>query len=547
MSFSRWYPVSNQYYDPAIQPTKPMMSLQKNESQFKRVPKGRYETTYRREYLNFQQKYYKPTEKVNKASLNNYTVLPPISHSQGNSGSNQDLSNSLTRVNSIDHIIRQAPSLESAENYGAPVQANDQSTMEMNQQMMNTPRNVNKTNFLPREPLELSSSEENSLAQDVTRELSNFSGDQLKSFYSELVTYDPNVTGYVHHMYITLSAMRNKLPLNDSLMRFLMSKFVSRSKDPDHVNYEELVKYLARCIGQKQQAPQVAQYYQKNNSYGAQQVQNSYGENIDSTRLDPSYDPDEQAILHLMHENMKDWNKSVKLDTDKLRKEFYEIDYMKKFVLNQKQIEDVLYRNRIPIQRSLIYQITEKYCKVSTGLYNWPKFIDFLERTDRLHNKAQQAQRPQQYSNNQAQYGVREDDKEVYSSENKYRTNQLESLRRKVTEEERLEEIERQIYNLQSLKHETQQRIDSRLDDVVRGESWFTRFMRLANAMYSHRVNAGIEFALPKDEARELVNAYNTVYDLKVPDYTIEEGLHKCTKKGNVIIDDLLKVLSKLK
>lgn len=38
---------------------------------------------------------------------------------------------------------------------------------------------------------------------------------------------------------------------------------------------------------------------------------------------------------------------------------------------------------------------------------------------------------------------------------------------------------------------ETQQRIESRLDDVVRGESWFTRFMRLANAMYSHRVNNG--------------------------------------------------------
>lgn len=34
-------------------------------------------------------------------------------------------------------------------------------------------------------------------------------------------------------------------------------------------------------------------------------------------------------------------------------------------------------------------------------------------------------------------------------------------------------------------------RIDSRLGDVAQGESWFTRFMRLANAMYSHRVNAG--------------------------------------------------------
>ena len=40
--------------DPAIQPTKPIANLQaKDENQFRKVPKGRYDTTYRREYLNF--------------------------------------------------------------------------------------------------------------------------------------------------------------------------------------------------------------------------------------------------------------------------------------------------------------------------------------------------------------------------------------------------------------------------------------------------------------------------------------------------------------
>ena len=38
---------------------------------------------------------------------------------------------------------------------------------------------------------------------------------------------------------------------------------------------------------------------------------------------------------------------------------------------------------------------------------------------------------------------------------------------------------------------ETTQRLESRMDDIVKGENWFTRFMRLANAMYSHRVNSG--------------------------------------------------------
>ena len=30
-----------------------------------------------------------------------------------------------------------------------------------------------------------------------------------------------------------------------------MCKFVSPSQDPGHVNYEEMIKYLAKCIGEK--------------------------------------------------------------------------------------------------------------------------------------------------------------------------------------------------------------------------------------------------------------------------------------------------------
>ncbi len=49
---------------------------------------------------------------------------------------------------------------------------------------------------------------------------------------------------------------------------------------------------------------------------------------------------------------------------------------------------------------------------------------------------------------------------------------------------------------------------------------------------------------MPKDQARDLISAYNTVYELQIPRETIEDGLNRCTLKGNVKIDDLLKVLS---
>lgn len=93
---------------------------------------------------------------------------------------------------------------------------------------------------------------------------------------------------------------------------------------------------------------------------------------------------------------------------------------------------------------------------------------------------------------------MREDEKEADITQFSYRHNQLESLRNMASEEERLDEINKQIYNLQNLKNETKLKLESRLENVVKGETWFTRFMRLANAMYNHRINVGskIEFYL---------------------------------------------------
>ena len=72
-----------------------------------------------------------------------------------------------------------------------------------------------------------------------------------------------------------------------------------------------------------------------------------------------------------------------------------------------------------------------------------------------------------------------------------YRIKQLDTLKSKASEEERIEEINKQINNLQSMKSEVQQNIGSNFDHYAKGESWFTRFMRLANAIYSHRTGTG--------------------------------------------------------
>jgi hypothetical protein len=55
-----------------------------------------------------------------------------------------------------------------------------------------------------------------------------------------------------------------------------------------------------------------------------------------------------------------------------------------------------------------------------------------------------------------------------------------------------------------------------------------------------------VEFVLPRDEAKRLISAYNTVYELNIPEQVIDDGLSRSTLKGNIVIDNLLKVLSKV-
>jgi hypothetical protein len=152
-----------------------------------------------------------------------------------------------------------------------------------------------------------------------------------------------------------------------------MSRFVSSNQERGYVNYEELVKFLARCLGDRASSqPYGAAGYPPQGGYNQYQQVGGTGM-MASPRQESGdvYDPDEQAILRQMHENMRDWDQVNLINCDQLRKKFYEIDPYNHYILTQREIEDVVYKNRIPIQRSLIFQILEKYCKVATGQYRY--------------------------------------------------------------------------------------------------------------------------------------------------------------------------------
>lgn len=123
-----------------------------------------------------------------------------------------------------------------------------------------------------------------------------------------------------------------------------MSRCVSPTQERGFVNYEEMVKFLARCLGGS--GAMFGGAYDPAYSYGpppgmSGQYQ-AYGL-VNSPRTNASggsdnYDPDEQAILRQMHENMRDWDQVNLINCDQLRKKFYEIDPYNRYILTQREV-----------------------------------------------------------------------------------------------------------------------------------------------------------------------------------------------------------------
>jgi hypothetical protein len=84
---------------------------------------------------------------------------------------------------------------------------------------------------------------------------------------------------------------------------------------------------------------------------------------------DDKFDPDERQIRILLKQNFKNFELTGTIDFDKLTRELNAVDRNQSGILNRQQIEEVVYKVRIPLQRSLIYQILEKHCRPYAKLY----------------------------------------------------------------------------------------------------------------------------------------------------------------------------------
>ncbi|CAF0961782.1 unnamed protein product [Rotaria sordida] len=539
MAFTRFYPVSGLIYDPDLAPTKAIQNVHAHDyAQWPQPSKQRFDTTYRSEYINrirhpeyipwYQQKL--PDEiarpiRNTKSSLNQYTILPPILSATTTTTNNNSNNAESARSTKTDVQQQQQQQQQTITDQEVPInEIKSKDIQPLN--FHNIPQNSynyqqqsmmnNIDTYLPEEPILLTDYEEQRLSEQIYNQLRSATVvDRLKLFYQELIAYDPNLTSYVHYSVIQSLVHQLGLNLQDDTLRFAMCKFISPDQARGYVQYEDMIRYFSRCLAsiypnQYGRHSTLSRQYQTGMRFGSSVV------NDDDDN--ESFDPDERQVRILLKQNLKYFDINGAIDFDKLYREFKNTDRNQTGILNRQQIEEVIYKVRIPLQRSLIFQILEKHCRAYLRLYRWEAFFQYLKEQLLDIREVQDRSSP------------------IYTQRTPTRSQWLDLIRREYTENGRVRIIER------FSTHNEGPRLESN-----NPSAWFARFLRLANAMYSHRASTNREhdFLLPREEARRLFRAYNQVWDLKIEEDKLQRVLDICGRGGNTAIDDALKLLAK--
>ncbi|CAF0823317.1 unnamed protein product [Adineta ricciae] len=505
--------------DPDLAPTKYIQHVHAVDSaQWPLNAKQRFDTTYRTEYTN---RIRHPNELVRpvrqpKSSLNNFLVLPPIP------SKTNEYTERSTQNNRLDGQQLQAPFKDQE------VPSTSSNFYDSQRQQPNTMNNDDP--YLPAEPVLLTDYEEQGLSEQIRNQLANPTIiDRLKLFYEELTKYDPNMTNYVHYSNIQLVASQLGLNLQEDTLRFAMCKFVSVDQGRGFVNYEDMVRYFGKCLSsiypnqfgmQSEPNYHMNGYNNGNGFYNPpMNTQYPYQGGMNSYDEQANFDPDERQIRILLKQNMKNYEFSGAIDFDRLYNELRMADRNQTGVLNRQQIEEAVYKVRLPIQRSLIFQILEKHCRANPSYYRWDAFVQYLKQQTTDLKDVPDRTSPSSYSQNVPP-----------------RLQLLEQLRREYRDRERIQIIE--DYNANN----NVQRLDS--NNPI---AWFSRFLRLANAMYRHRTSTNREqdFVLPREEARRHFRAYNQVWNLNIEEDKLQRVLEACGRNANVGVDDALRLLAK--
>ncbi|XP_070563731.1 uncharacterized protein C1orf87-like [Ptychodera flava] len=286
-----------------------------------------------------------------------------------------------------------------------------------------------------------------SLTEQLRDLLDGYDSYSFQDMYTDATDFDRRLTGFINQPQMNMLCLRHRLPLDSSMLRILFSSF-SKDDNPDLVNYEKLIKYMARAqLGSKDQAntllDDVIQRFvetrgdpidkdssleqhiaktmhrfefeeprnkenkkvdhsprrQKKQEYPRPQEQqqprkkrSAQGDDSEDVPVKPIvrkqpikvFSDREDAKLLMLIEQQLIQGKEDKIDIDALTRTFSEMDRSRLGTVSQRQITEACFKHRIPVQGSIMEKLLQR-CDLGDGLYSWVKFVEILERVQPIN------------------------------------------------------------------------------------------------------------------------------------------------------------------
>ncbi|XP_071952522.1 uncharacterized protein C1orf87-like [Antedon mediterranea] len=295
-------------------------------------------------------------------------------------------------------------------------------------------------------PNEIQDKSKISMTVQLQGMLKEFDPNCFKDMYKSLAEFDHRLTGYVNQAQLNMIALRHGLPIPTTMLRLLFSSF-AKGSNPDMVNYEKLLQYLARAqlgsakaetmlhesinrfvsevktldgpdeqvsldekmakfeailIRNKQMSHEEIALTEK--SLSRQQEDYQQIEQRESRR---SYEKSEiqspiiykkpvkvfserdDAMLLMLIEQQIIQGKEDSIDLAEISDTMSSYDKYNDGTITQKQFQEVCLKHRLPFQGSVLEKMLMR-CDTGDSKLSWIAFIDFLSKVQSIKTSQEQ-------------------------------------------------------------------------------------------------------------------------------------------------------------
>ncbi|XP_022109927.1 uncharacterized protein C1orf87-like isoform X2 [Acanthaster planci] len=270
-----------------------------------------------------------------------------------------------------------------------------------------------------------------SLTDQLRELLQDYDAYRFQDMYKDLAEYDRKLCGYVSQPQANMVALRHHLPLPTNTLRLLFSSF-GKDDNPDLVNYERLIQYLARAqvgtaeaetllqesVNRFVNAPdllpsdgegldeQIARYETEAKNAHKEKHQHHHGQRKkhhdsngtvleraeqeqlarqDQTQTTPQQvfsDRQDAKLLMLVEQQYIQGNQEP-TDLHAMKKDFIDRDPNDQGMLTKEKVQEVCFKHRVPVQGSLMEKLLNR-CHTTDNQYSWMAFLEFLARVKPL-------------------------------------------------------------------------------------------------------------------------------------------------------------------